>query len=105
MILGREPNGVAVAISPRERFDRLAWILCIELGPQDRAVTTALTLGAFDRRHGGSGALGAERGITACFYSPSGVEHVLTEHDVLAGDVLLIRPVTIVATNHAAIGR
>src|SRR6202011_697673 len=95
VLLRRKADRVAVPISPREWFDRGARILCIEICPQDRAVANAMMLGAFERRHSGSGALGAERGITACFYSPSGIEHVLTQHDVLAGDVLLIRPVTI----------
>src|SRR6266478_5415869 len=47
----------------------------------------------------------AERGVTAGEDPAAGIERIVAQHDVLAGDVLLIGAVAIVAADDAAVGR
>src|SRR5262249_41359932 len=105
VILGREADRVTVAVSPREWFDCFAGIGFMELGAQDRAVANTVMSGAGEGLHSASFVSNAERGIAAGKHSPSGVEHVLTEHDVLAGNIGLILPATVIATDDPAVGR
>src|SRR5262249_33633215 len=90
VILGREADRVTVAVSPREWFDCFAGIGFMELGAQDRAVANTVMSGAGEGLYSASFVSSAERGIAARKHSAAGIEHVLTEHDVLAGNIGLI---------------
>src|SRR5215813_4353284 len=109
MIVGREANGISVPIPPREGLD-VARV--VKLCSEDGAVADPLSNLAGDSiekgRYRGSRLLRAERGITASSYlrrSKAGDENILTQRDILARDIRLIRAGIIVETNHSAIGR
>src|SRR5689334_12424438 len=106
MILGREANRVSVPIPPRESLD-IARV--VKLCSEDGAIADPLSNLARDRieegRYHGPGLLLAERGIAASSYPRTRDEDILTQRDILARDIRLIRAVIIVETNNPAIGR
>src|SRR5262245_65415779 len=105
MMLGREPNGVPVPVPPRERLDRVLRMGRVKLRAQDGTVTDSRVKRAFEGFHGRSGPLNAEGGVAARLYTAAGIEDVVTELDVLTGDILLIGAASVVTTNHTAVGR
>src|SRR5437588_5184373 len=105
MIFRREPNGIAVAIPPREGLDRIRRIRGLEPGTQDRPIADTFVGRAVEGFHGRTWARHAEGRVAACSDSPARVEHVLAQHDILTWDVLLVRAAAIVATDDAAVGR
>src|SRR5258708_32153002 len=59
---------------------------------------------AFESTHRGPRPLDPEARIAACLYPAARVEHVVTQHDVLAGNVRLIGAPAVVATDNSAVG-
>src|SRR5436190_8122036 len=106
MVFGSEADGVAVTISPRKRFDM---VRVVQLRPQNRAVTHTLSnlavLGVEERFDRPARIGHPERRVTAGMHATAGVEHVVTQHNVLAGYVGLIQAAVVVAPDHAAVGR
>src|SRR5438105_10626798 len=96
-----ETNGVAVTVSPRERFDRAR---VVEPRTQNRAIAYTSMTRAFERFDGGTGTCDAKRGVAAGHHTAARVEDILAEHNVLARDVGLILAAAVVASDHAAVG-
>src|ERR1051326_1632197 len=103
MMPRREPDRIAVAIAPGERFDRGVGELRAESRTQNRAVAYAVMAGALKRMNRRPWALLAEFGIPARFNPAARVKHVVAQNDVLAGNVLLIRATAVVAPHDAAV--
>src|SRR5258708_23968302 len=105
MFVGREPNGVRVPVAPRERLDCLLRMTRVKPRSQDGTVTDSRVERTFERPHGRSGPLHAERGVPTGSYPTPRIKHVLAQYDVLTRGILLVCPVSIVTTHHATIGR
>ena len=104
MIVGCKADGVAIAISPRERLDRGVWLRRVQPSAQDGAVADAMMRCALERFHGCARARHAKWRIPAGHHSSPGVEHVVAQHDVLARNILLVLTAAIVEADHAAVG-
>src|SRR5262245_47578766 len=61
--------------------------------------------GALERLDGRSWASRAELRVTAGHHPAARIEHVLAQHDVLTGDILLVRAATVVTANDTAVRR
>src|SRR5205823_124971 len=103
MIIGREANGIAVPVAPREGLDRVLRMRRVELGTQDRTIADTGVQRALEGLHGRTRALHAEGGVAAGHFPTARVEHILAQHDVLTRDILLVRAAAIVATDDAAV--
>src|SRR5579871_6046810 len=103
MVLRREADGVAVAISPRIRLYGVLGVSDIQRRAQDGAVADTVVECALERLDSGSRPLNAERRIAARLRRAR-VEHVLAQDDVLAGNVLLILASAVIQADDAAVG-
>src|SRR6185437_12360816 len=104
MIVGRKTDGITVAVSPRERLDRVRRKRRVQPCAQDGTVADAMMRCTLERFHGGARACRAKRRIPAGRHSAAGVEYILAQHDVLARDILLVLTPAVVAAYYAAVG-
>src|SRR5437899_9800111 len=105
MIVRGEANRVPVPIPPREWLDRVLGMRRIKLGAQDRTIADTVVQRALEGSHGRTWALRPELGVATGFHSTSRVEDIIAQHDILAGNVLLVRAVAVVPPDDAAVGR
>ena len=105
MTIGREADRISVSVSPRERLERVFRVCRIKPCAQDCTVANTSVQGALERFDRLAGPRRSERRITARCHSTRRFEYVVTQHDVLARNILLVRTATIVEAYDAAVGR
>ena len=111
MVLRREADAVGVAVPPRDRLDRVLRIA--DLRPQHRPRAHALAGSAFERRHRRPRTRHAEVRVSAGLNRLLGrfpgvnnrSKRVLTQRDLLAGNIVLIAARAVVEPGHPGIGR
>src|SRR5919198_3024759 len=96
MIVGSKANPEWVAVSPREGLDGQLGVLAVRLRPQDCA-SADFALGAgrgrkrtLEGAHRGARSERAMWRITTADMAVSGIEPVFAQHNVLAGNLLLV---------------
>src|SRR5689334_6665089 len=104
MMFRRESDGVAIPISPGIRLYSILRRLRIETGTQDRSVAHARIACTSEGLHRRSRLLDAKFRIPARLDPATGVEHVLAQNDVLAGNIRLVGAATVVTPNDTAVG-
>src|SRR6516162_3635432 len=106
MVVGREADRVPIPMPPTERLDCAR---IVEPGPQCGSGTNTLpgfarVLRVRESRNRGARRLYPKRHVAAGCYPSPRLEYILAQGDLLTGDLRLIRPTVIIATDDPAIG-